>query len=50
MAKWTQDQSVAFEAARECVSLPIFPEMTNAQQDAVVAAIKDFFASAAAKA
>jgi dTDP-4-amino-4,6-dideoxygalactose transaminase len=40
----TGDFPVAEQAARECVSLPIFPEMTNEQQDAVAAAIKDFFA------
>jgi dTDP-4-amino-4,6-dideoxygalactose transaminase len=44
------DFPVAEQAARECLSLPIFPEMTNAQQDAVAAAIKDFFRSAAASA
>jgi dTDP-4-amino-4,6-dideoxygalactose transaminase len=41
------DFPVAEQAARECVSLPVYPEMTNAQQDAVIAAIKDYFASAA---
>jgi len=40
----TGDFPVAEQAARECLSLPIYPELTNAQQDAVAAAIKDFFA------
>jgi dTDP-4-amino-4,6-dideoxygalactose transaminase len=44
------DLPVAEKAGRECLSLPIYPEMTNAQQDAVAAAIKDYFASAAATA
>jgi dTDP-4-amino-4,6-dideoxygalactose transaminase len=41
---------VAEQSARECLSLPIYPEMTNAQQDVVAAAIKDFFVSASATA
>lgn len=44
------DFPVAEQSARECLSLPIYPEMTNAQQDAVAAAIKDFFVSASASA
>ena len=44
------DFPIAERAARECVSLPVYPEMTNAQQDAVAAAIKAFFVSAAATA
>lgn len=35
---------VAEQAARECLSLPIFPELTSQQQDAVAGAITDFFA------
>jgi dTDP-4-amino-4,6-dideoxygalactose transaminase len=31
-------------ASREVVSLPIYPELTDAQQDAVVAAIREFYA------
>ena len=30
--------------AREALSLPIYPELTDAQQDRVVAAVKEFFA------
>jgi dTDP-4-amino-4,6-dideoxygalactose transaminase len=41
---------IAEQSARECLSLPIYPEMTNAQQDVVAAAINDFFASASATA
>ena len=37
----------AERAARECLSLPIFPELANEQVDAVAAAIKDYFAQAA---
>ena len=44
------DFPVAESAARDCVSLPVYPEMTNAQQDAVASAINDFFASATATA
>ena len=36
----------AEKSSRECLSLPIYPEMTSDQQDAVAAAIKDYFASA----
>jgi dTDP-4-amino-4,6-dideoxygalactose transaminase len=43
------DFPVAEKSARECVSLPMYPEMTNAQQDAVAAAINDFFAAGGAK-
>lgn len=35
--------SVAHRLAEECLSIPIFPEMSVAQQDAVIAAIKNFF-------
>jgi len=34
---------VAEKAARECLSLPIYPELTDAQIQRVVAVIKDFF-------
>jgi dTDP-4-amino-4,6-dideoxygalactose transaminase len=34
---------VAEKAARECLSLPIYPEMTDAQVERVVDVIKDFF-------
>jgi dTDP-4-amino-4,6-dideoxygalactose transaminase len=34
---------VAEKAARECLSLPIFPELTDPQIKRVVAVIKDFF-------
>jgi dTDP-4-amino-4,6-dideoxygalactose transaminase len=44
------DFPVAEQSARECLSLPVYPEMTNAQQDAVVAALKEFFVSATANA
>ncbi len=37
------DFPVAEKAARECLSLPIFPELTDAQIQRVVAVIKDFF-------
>ncbi|MEZ4659984.1 MAG: DegT/DnrJ/EryC1/StrS family aminotransferase [Caldilineaceae bacterium] len=33
--------------AAQCLSLPIYPEMTHAQQDYVVAQIADFFAQTA---
>ena len=35
------DFPVAERIANECLSLPMFPEMTNEQQDAVVAALQD---------
>jgi dTDP-4-amino-4,6-dideoxygalactose transaminase len=41
---------VAEKAASECLSLPIYPEMTDAQQQTVAAGIKEFFASASARA
>jgi len=37
------DFPVAEKAARECLSLPIFPELTDLQIQRVVAVIKDFF-------
>ena len=42
----TGDFPVAERSARECLSLPIYPELTNEQVDAVAAAITDFFAQA----
>jgi dTDP-4-amino-4,6-dideoxygalactose transaminase len=30
--------------ARECLSLPIFPGMTEAQTDAVIGAVGEYFA------
>jgi dTDP-4-amino-4,6-dideoxygalactose transaminase len=36
---------VAEQVSRECLSLPVFPEMTDAQQEAVAAAIQGFFRS-----
>jgi dTDP-4-amino-4,6-dideoxygalactose transaminase len=39
----TGDFPVAEKAARECLSLPIFPELTDAQIQRIVAVIKDFF-------
>lgn len=44
------DFPVAERSARECLSLPIYPELTNAQQDAVAAAIKEYFATSAGRA
>ena len=38
------DFPVAEKAARECLSLPIYPELTDAQLQRVTAVIKDFFA------
>ena len=37
------DLPVTAEVARTCLSLPLFPEMTNAQQNRVVAAVTGFF-------
>jgi dTDP-4-amino-4,6-dideoxygalactose transaminase len=39
------DFPVAEKAARQCLSLPIFPEMTEAQIQRVAEVIKDFFAA-----
>jgi dTDP-4-amino-4,6-dideoxygalactose transaminase len=41
------DFPVAETYARECLSLPIYPELTEEQVDRVVAAIRDFFEAAA---
>jgi dTDP-4-amino-4,6-dideoxygalactose transaminase len=38
------DFPVAEKAARECLSLPIYPELTNAQVERVAAVVKEFFA------
>jgi len=35
---------IAEKAARECLSLPIYPEMTDTQIERVAEVIKDFFA------
>jgi dTDP-4-amino-4,6-dideoxygalactose transaminase len=40
------DFPLAEQVGRECLSLPIYPELTDAQQDAVAAAIVKFFQSA----
>ena len=37
------DFPVAEKAARECLSLPIYPEMTEAQIERVAAVINEFF-------
>ena len=37
------DFPVAEKAARECLSLPIYPEMTDAQVQRVATVIKEFF-------
>jgi len=37
------DFPVAEKAARECLSLPIYPELTEAQLERIAAVIKDFF-------
>jgi dTDP-4-amino-4,6-dideoxygalactose transaminase len=39
------DFPVAEKAARECLSLPIFPEMTDAQIERVSEVIHEFFRS-----
>jgi len=36
------DHPVAERAAREILSLPLYPEMTDAQARAVVGAVRDF--------
>lgn len=41
------DFPVAEQAARECLSLPIYAELTDAQLERVAAVIKDFFAKPA---
>jgi dTDP-4-amino-4,6-dideoxygalactose transaminase len=33
---------VAEQLAAECLSIPIYPELSHAQQDSVIAAIGDF--------
>lgn len=38
------DFPIAEKAARECLSLPIYPELTEAQIQRVVSVVKDFFA------
>jgi len=38
------DFPIAEKAARQCLSLPIFPELTGAQLQRVAAVIRDFFA------
>ena len=38
------DFPVSEKAASQCLSLPIFPELTDAQIQRVVAVIRDFFA------
>lgn len=40
------DFPVAEKAARECLSLPIYPELTDSQLQRVAAVIKEFFARA----
>jgi dTDP-4-amino-4,6-dideoxygalactose transaminase len=37
------DFPVAEKAARECLSLPIYPEMTETQIQRVAAVVKSFF-------
>lgn len=39
------DFPVAEKAASECLSLPIYPELTNAQVERVAAVVRDFFKS-----
>jgi dTDP-4-amino-4,6-dideoxygalactose transaminase len=43
----TGDFPVAESYARECLSLPIYPELTDAQQDRVVAAVRAYFENTA---
>jgi dTDP-4-amino-4,6-dideoxygalactose transaminase len=38
------DFPVAEQAARECLSLPVYAELTDAQLERVAAVIQDFFA------
>ena len=38
------DFPVAEKAARECLSLPVYPELTDEQIQRVASVIKDFFA------
>jgi len=44
------DFRLAEQVGRECLSLPIYPELTDEQQDAVAAAIVDYFRTAAVQA
>jgi dTDP-4-amino-4,6-dideoxygalactose transaminase len=39
------DFPVAEQAARECLSLPIYPELTDAQIRRVTSVVRDFFRS-----
>jgi len=41
----TGDFPFAEKAGRECLSLPIYPELTDAQIERVAAVVKDFFAN-----
>ncbi len=41
---------VTEEWARECLSLPLYPELTEVQQDRVVAAIRSYFDAVAGRA
>ncbi len=43
------DFPVAERVGRECLTLPLFPEMTIRQQDAVIAALRDVLAGGAAR-
>jgi dTDP-4-amino-4,6-dideoxygalactose transaminase len=43
LAYQSGDFPVAEKASQEVLSLPVFPELTDAQQDAVVKAIEDFY-------
>ena len=42
LAQTDRDLPVSAQLAREVLSIPIFPELTVAQQDEVIAAIRDF--------